>query len=63
MVEYKRGSDNRVANALSRKFGTDYDLSTSSYDSKASCLMLLTVLDPTWLDVLKDSYSFDESIQ
>ena len=31
--------------------GINFDLSTSSSNSKASCLMLLTVPDPTWLDV------------
>ena len=51
MVEYKKGSDNKVANALSQKFGINFDLSTSSSNSKASCLMLLTVPGPTWLDV------------
>ena len=63
MVEYKRDSDNRVADALSRKFGTDSDLLTSSSDYKASCLMLLTVPGPTWLAVLKDNYSLNESVQ
>jgi len=63
VVEYKRGSDNRVADALSRQFGIDSNLLASSSDCKTSCLMLLTVPDPTWLDVLKDSYSLDASVQ
>ena len=67
MVEYKKGCDNRVADALSRTFGPAPDLSTSisasNSNSKASCLMLLTVPDPTWLKVLQDSYSLDESVQ
>ena len=63
MVEYKKGCDNRVADALSRIFGPVSDLSTSNSDSKASCLMLLTVPDPTWLKVLKDCYSSDEFVQ
>ncbi|XP_030964149.1 uncharacterized protein LOC115985337 [Quercus lobata] len=44
-------------------FGPVSDLSTFNSDSKASCLMLLTVPDPTWLKVLKDSYSSDEFVQ
>ena len=44
-------------------FGPVSNLSTSNSDSKASCLMLLTVLDPTWLKVLKDSYSSDKFVQ
>ena len=63
----KKGCDNKVADALSRTFGPAPDLSTSisasNFDSKASCLMLLTVPDPTWLKVLQDSYSLDESVQ
>ena len=47
VVEYKRGCDNRVANALSRQFGVDSDLPASSSDSKTSCLILLTVPNPT----------------
>ena len=66
VVEYKKGCDNRVADALSRTFGSAPDLSTSISasisDSKASCLMLLTVPNPTWLKVLQDSYSLDESV-
>ena len=54
MVEYKKGCDNRVADALSQTFGL-----ASSSDSKASRLMLLTVPDPTWLKVMQDSYSLD----
>ena len=63
VVEYKRGSDNRVADALSRQFGIDFNLPASSSDCRTSCLMHLTVPDPTWLDVLKDSYSLDASVQ
>ena len=62
VVEYKKGCDNTVADALSRTFGPTLDMSASISDSKASCLMLLTVLDPTWLKVLQDSYSLDESV-
>ena len=62
VVEYKKGCDNRVVDALSRTFGPTPDMFASIFDSKASCLMLLTVPDPTWLKVLQDSYSLDESV-
>ena len=56
MVECKKGCDNRVADALSRNCGLAFALSTPipapNFDSKASCLMLLTVPNPTWLKVL-----------
>ena len=56
VVEYKRGCDNRVADALSRNCGPTPALSTAipapNSDSKASYLMLLTVPDPPWLKVL-----------
>ncbi|XP_075645372.1 uncharacterized protein LOC142616395 [Castanea sativa] len=63
VVEYKRGCDNRVADALSRQFRVDSDLPATSFDSRTGCLMLLTVPDPTWLDGLKASYSLDASVQ
>ena len=47
VVEYKRGCDNRVADALSRQIGVDSDLPASSSDSKTSCLIILTVPNPT----------------
>ena len=63
VVEYKKGYDNRVADALSQTFGPTSDLFASNSDSKASCPMLLIVRSPTWLKVLQDSYSLDESVQ
>ena len=62
-MEYKKGCENRVADALSRQFGVDSDLHASSSDSRIGCLMLLTVPDPTWLDGLKASYTLDASVQ
>ena len=50
VVEYKRGCDNRVVDALSRQFRVDSDMPASSSDSRTSCLMLLTISNPTWLD-------------
>ena len=62
-MEYKRGCDNRVADALSRQFGVDSNLPASSSDSRTGCLMLLTVPNPTWFDELKASYSLDAFVQ
>ena len=60
VVEYKKGVENKVANALSRR--SDYIHVSCQQDesSKASCLLLLSVPDPTWLHILKDSYSQDQ---
>ena len=63
VVKYKKGSDNRVANALSRQIEFQSELSQLSGSPKTCCLFLLSVPDPTWLDLLKDSYSQDVSIQ
>ena len=57
VVKYKKGSDNRVANALSRQIEFQSELSQLSGSPKTCCLFLLSVPDPTWLDLLKDSYS------
>lgn len=46
-MEYKKGSDNRVADALSRQLAFSSELSQSDPNSKTSCLFLLSVLDPT----------------
>ena len=63
VVEYKKGVENKVADALSRR--SDYIHVSCQQDesSKASCLLLLSVPDPTWLHILKDSYSQDQFMQ
>ena len=63
IVEYKKGSDNKVADALSRQSEFQSELSQLSGNPKTSCLFMLSVLDLTWLDLLKDSYSQDVYIQ
>ena len=63
MVEYKKGVKNKVADALSRKSDLALVDSQLPLQQKTSCLFLLSVPDPTWLAVLKDSYSQDPSIQ
>ena len=62
VVEYKKGSYNRVANALSRHLAFSFELSQSNSNSKTSCLFLLSIPDPTWLSLLKDSYLQDDTI-
>ena len=66
VVEYKNRVDNKVINALSRKFeSTPKILSDQLIDNTAitGCLCLLLVSDPTLLSILKDSYSQDVVIQ
>ena len=65
IVEYKKGTENKVADALSRQM----ELELKPFTDKAnltlgivSCFLLLSFLDPTWLDKLKDSYHQDEEI-
>lgn len=66
VVEYKKGVDNKVFDALSRQFEAGSD---TSFDrlcgngASVGCLCLLSIPDPTWLLVFKDSYSFDAEIQ
>jgi hypothetical protein len=43
-VEYKKGSANRAADALSRQY---------------SALNTISVVQPTWLQDISDSYAFD----
>ena len=63
VVEYKKGVENKMANALSRR--SDYISMSSQQDefAKASCLLLLSVPDPTWLHILRDSYFEDQFMQ
>ena len=63
VVEYKKGVDNRVVDTLSRKSNLVLENLQLPLQQKTSCLFLFLVLDPTWLVVLKDSYSQDPSIQ
>ena len=53
MVEYKKGRENRVANALSRVQPSDDSL------DQHSSLYLISFPFPLWLDLLKDSYNSD----
>ena len=55
IVEYKKGVENKVANALSKR--SNYMSGQHEEFPKVSCLLLLLVPDPTWLHILRDSYS------
>ena len=55
IVEYKKGVENKVANALSKR--SNYMSGQHEEFPKVSCLLLLSVPDPTWLHILRDSYS------
>ena len=63
MVEYKKGMENQVANALSRRSDGVFELGQQCSSQKSSCLFLLSVPDPTWLTTLKESYIQDQSLQ
>ncbi|KAK9984748.1 hypothetical protein SO802_034273 [Lithocarpus litseifolius] len=63
VVEYKKDVENKVADALSRKSDLALMDSQLPLQLKTSCLFLLSVPDPTWLVVLKDSYSPDPSVK
>ena len=56
-VEYKKGIDNKVADALSRKLDEDHE--TEQLKCKSSSLFLLSFHDPTWINLLKDCYQQD----
>lgn len=54
IIEYKKGKENKMADALSRRF--------EKLERDSLC-MLISGPDPTWLEELKASYSIDPKIQ
>ena len=59
IVEYKKGSENRVADALSRQMESKLKTLIDQADlthGTVSCCLLLSFLDPTWLDKGQLSY-------
>jgi hypothetical protein len=52
-VEYKKGVENRVADALSRKEGWAEEVALS----------LLSIPTPDWIDKLKEQYKIDEELK
>jgi hypothetical protein len=55
-IEYKKGKENQVADALSRQF-------EASFDSAVLSLSLISFPTPTWVDELKASYAQDPATQ
>jgi hypothetical protein len=53
MVEYKKGVENKVADALSRREGLEDDL----------CLSLLSIPTSTWISDVKAHYQQDVGLQ
>lgn len=53
VIEYKKGKENRIANALFRK----------CTDTKDSSISVISFPDPTWIEDLKATYSQDVNIQ
>ena len=65
IVEYKKGNENRVADALSRQMESELKTFTDQADlthGTLSCCLLLSFPNPTWLDKLKDSYHQDAKV-
>ena len=72
VVEYKKGKENKVADALSRLLDTDFAQPVSGVDQSLESvaaqpehenLFLISFPCPTWLAMLKDSYKTDEEYQ
>ena len=61
VVEYKKGKDNLVANALSRKVKVE-DLNTDGEDS-GGVLCMISFPTPAWLTDLKASYAINQLVQ
>ena len=66
LVEYKKGKENKVADALSKRFEAS-DASTfdplSAIEPYHAQLYLISFPCPTWLDVIKDGYGTDLEYQ
>ena len=63
IVEYKKGAENKVINTFSRRSNQIPMFGQHEEFPKASYLLLLSVPDPTWLHILRDSYSQDQFMQ
>ena len=74
MVQYEKGEDNLVADALSKKVETEVDLATvgpsgmaetdhltyeDELNSQKGVLCMLSFPSPAWLSDLKTSYATD----
>ena len=63
MVEYKKGKDNLVANALSRKVETENCVLDGDLGSQDGVLFMISFPSPTWFTNLKTSYASDQQVQ
>ena len=63
VVEYKRGLRIRWQMHFPGNLTLLLWTHSCPYNKKTSCLLLFSIPDPTWLAVLKDSYSQDPSVQ
>lgn len=63
LVEYKKGKENKAANALSRRLEASDTSADSLSDSTSAQLFIISFPCPTWLDVLKDSYKSNSEYQ
>ena len=63
MVEYKKGKDNLVAEALSRKVETEDCVLDSDLGSQNGVLCMISFPSPTWLIDLKTSCALDQQVQ
>ena len=59
MVEYKKGKDNLVADALSRKVETKACSLNGDLGSQDGALCMISFPSPAWLIDLKTSYAMD----
>lgn len=61
MVEYNKGTENKLADALFRQ--GPLVLESGQQQDKSARLFLVSLPDPTWLSLLKDSYHQDAFAQ
>ena len=64
MVEYKKGCENKVVDALSRRsdFACEASVSLAVSASHPS-LFFISFLCPSWIEELKDSYNHNPKLQ
>ena len=64
MVEYKKGCENKVANALSKRSDSACEASVSpSVSASHPTLFLVLFPCPSWIEELKDSYNHNLELQ
>lgn len=76
VIDYKKGKENVVGDALSRKFGSEELAKQQELSEAVSCLFcidfqddtnnslfLISFPNPTWIEELKASYQVDAEVQ